>query len=541
MDHYEGIRRWVVTLRHAELAAGTKGWTLEQQLTRQLAVIVPLNGSGMLESEGRRTRLEPDYAYVCHAEGTFGMTADGQSELAAVILRLDWEERKGDRCEPVAKKRLMELLPPGQAIAAEPYGKISALARSIWERCRSDDELEAWRAQLDCSELIYMLASAEAKTQIETTRHALDKAAAFMEERYGEELTVRQLAGIAGLSPKYFADLYKKTFGISAVDALTKLRIDKAKRLMLQGERLMKDIAQEVGYADPFYFSRKFKQICGISPTEYMKHRSRRIAAYGSTSVNGYLLALRIVPYAAPLHPKWSKHYYGRYGPEIAYHLDAHRQNYNKSQNIELLKKAKPELIVCGNGLESAEREELESIAPVVVLPEPEAGWQKGLSELAAALGEEAEAELWSERYRSTIAALKRQMFEAEAQPSVLPLKFLKGTFYLYMSRGMHEVLIEGLGLRAACGSVLPERPVPVSLEAIGAIDADIVLLLVCQESVTLEAWQSVKESGSWMAMRMVRDHRLRLVPSDPWREYSPIALERIAEEARKLLTANNP
>ena len=71
---------------------------------------------------------------------------------------------------------------------------------------------------------------------------------------------------------------------------------------------------------------------------------------YGSTALLGYAMPLDFTPYAAPLHPKWSQHYYNMLGPDIPVHLDAYRQNHNKYANLEKLASARPELIVCAQG-----------------------------------------------------------------------------------------------------------------------------------------------------------------------------------------------
>jgi len=85
------------------------------------------------------------------------------------------------------------------------------------------------------------------------------------------ELSLEILAKEAGLSPFYISKLFKEQVGIGYIDFLTECRIEKAKKMMGIAEYSLKEIAYEVGFNDPNYFSKVFKKVCGLAPTEYRK------------------------------------------------------------------------------------------------------------------------------------------------------------------------------------------------------------------------------------------------------------------------------
>lgn len=86
-----------------------------------------------------------------------------------------------------------------------------------------------------------------------------------------EEISLETIAKQVELNPFYISKMFKEQLGINYIDFLTECRIDKAKALMGNPERSLKEITFEVGYNDPNYFSKVFKKSCGMSPTEYRK------------------------------------------------------------------------------------------------------------------------------------------------------------------------------------------------------------------------------------------------------------------------------
>jgi AraC-like DNA-binding protein len=77
------------------------------------------------------------------------------------------------------------------------------------------------------------------------------------------------LANIAGLSISHYSRLFKKYIGLSPIDYLTHLRIDRAKELLVLSDVRIKEVSQNVGYVDELYFSRTFKRIVGVSPSQF--------------------------------------------------------------------------------------------------------------------------------------------------------------------------------------------------------------------------------------------------------------------------------
>lgn len=86
-----------------------------------------------------------------------------------------------------------------------------------------------------------------------------------------QELSLQEVADAVGISRTYFSKLFKDTTGEKYWDYLSRCRIEKAKELLLNTNLGQAEISEKVGYSSEFHFSRKFKEIVGMSPNKFRK------------------------------------------------------------------------------------------------------------------------------------------------------------------------------------------------------------------------------------------------------------------------------
>jgi AraC-like DNA-binding protein len=89
----------------------------------------------------------------------------------------------------------------------------------------------------------------------------------YMNTHYGEDINLEKLAALAGLKKSKISYLFKKYTNKRPIDYLIHYRIKKALELLETTDLLICEVAERVGYQDPFYFSRLFKRHTGIAPT----------------------------------------------------------------------------------------------------------------------------------------------------------------------------------------------------------------------------------------------------------------------------------
>ena len=111
--------------------------------------------------------------------------------------------------------------------------------------------------------------------QIDEVRHCMTRpvrnAKQYIQEHYRETITLEEVSGIAGFNASYFSALFKKESGMTFLEYLSNVRVNKAKELLHNTELSIAEICCNVGYLDIKHFNKIFKRITSVSPAEFRK------------------------------------------------------------------------------------------------------------------------------------------------------------------------------------------------------------------------------------------------------------------------------
>jgi Response regulator containing CheY-like receiver domain and AraC-type DNA-binding domain len=100
----------------------------------------------------------------------------------------------------------------------------------------------------------------------------IKKAVEYIQKNYMKSISLNDTADFIGVSSSYLSHSFKESCGIGFTEYLNNLRIEKAKRLIKNGNIKLKDIVNEVGFYNYNYFFRVFKEITGMTPLMFEKN-----------------------------------------------------------------------------------------------------------------------------------------------------------------------------------------------------------------------------------------------------------------------------
>ncbi|MDF2713896.1 MAG: AraC family transcriptional regulator [Paenibacillus sp.] len=140
---------------------------------------------------------------------------------------------------------------------------------NLWQEKATDYE---WRARLLFLNAVSQVCRVNAqRKEGNLARRAIVRSLDYIKNHYAEPLEREELADIASMSVSYFSIMFKRVAGCTPTQYITKIRLDKAKQLLQCSELRVAEVAREVGFQDPLYFTRVFRNHAGMSPCDYRK------------------------------------------------------------------------------------------------------------------------------------------------------------------------------------------------------------------------------------------------------------------------------
>jgi two-component system response regulator YesN len=177
----------------------------------------------------------------------------------------------------VLKARLLELLSILSRSAVEGGVDINVMLEKNWGylnkvmQIYNQEDLCAWisTALNEFIELVYDSQDAKKIRQI-------TPAINFIDANYDKSVTLAEIAKASHLSGSRLAHIFKEQMGITIIDYLTGVRIERAKQLLLATEQSCTEICFQIGYNNQSYFTRTFKDIVGMPPRQFRARNRRR-------------------------------------------------------------------------------------------------------------------------------------------------------------------------------------------------------------------------------------------------------------------------
>ena len=232
----------------------------------EYVVIFCFGGQGWCEFEGRRHEIESGQYFVLPPgkEHAYGSDEGG-------FWKKGWIHFSGKMAEEVVRKINKSSFGSGVPFNLEKewFSRFNKMIDDLSLDSTFDN------VAFNCSKLWPSFAELlYSERVLESSQNPIEKSLAYIHSNVKEMISLDELALVASLSVSRFCVLFKEKTGQSAKDYHIQLKIQQACRLLTMTNWSVKDIAQELGFDDPYYFSRCFKQKMGLSPRHFREQKA---------------------------------------------------------------------------------------------------------------------------------------------------------------------------------------------------------------------------------------------------------------------------
>lgn len=251
-----------------------RGYKIRRELgSSQWIFVLSLKGAGLVSSGGGNTLLPRGAAmlvppYVFHEYGVSPSESIWEHYWAHIVdglidpTILNWSGalhkvsvcNLDDRAFERAESDFAECYELSHSAENQDHRLASVLLTSVLARCRHQIAVERGKSD----------------PRVETVKAIV--ASALMHPN-----RVTDLAKAVNISPSRLTQLFHQELGMTPQDYVEKERLARAARLLLQSDMTLAEVARSTGFANEFYFSRRFKMSHGVSPGKFRKSRGATI------------------------------------------------------------------------------------------------------------------------------------------------------------------------------------------------------------------------------------------------------------------------
>ncbi|MCM3495691.1 helix-turn-helix domain-containing protein [Paenibacillus lactis] len=520
-----GVR--YIKLGHTEEAAGG--------FMEAHTMLLVSKGSGDLYLNGVRHRLKAKAICYC-PPGTIAdirRTPNSSVPLELYELQYDvWESKEQTTSRIIYSKRISALMDTGKLPVAATHEAL-VLAQELYQFKQSPGLSGRLAANLRKDAVFKqlmgtLLQSTDDEEREQDWLERMKLAVDYVEKHFAEMITRNDMAKRVGLTPEHFSVSFKRATGSGFTEYLTRLRLEKAREELLNGEdRNLDRIAREIGYQDGLYLSRKFKQYFGYSPRDYIQ-RPKRIVALQYV---GHLLALGLTPAGTSTNLLRARPYAGRLG-DVA--------DVGDARSLQRISSLQPDLIVTSG----PNSEPLSQLAPTILLPWGREDTLDELLRLGRALNREREAKSWIDGFR------EKDELAAAQVAKMIGSHVTAAVFEFWADRIWAVNMAYGRGLRNLYRTFSFRPPGPLAEHVLGegvgleltpdmlaAYAADYMFVTIWESGGGTGYAERVMNSKEWRRLPAVRNGRVFFLDLELFKYNDPLALEQQLTILTELLT----
>ncbi|EPY13111.1 AraC family transcriptional regulator [Paenibacillus alvei] len=519
-------------MEQVEIHDGSR-WAKQELISHMLLYVVNGKGKLYMNDGCNAAELLPNTVFLLPV-GTV-LATECAAEHGLHLYKIEFDIYRA--MEWSDKRRVYEkelTLPVSGEIRVEQHHRIRRLIRLLCKDSPSITRMAHFSPyQPYLHDLLSVIFDNRMSTILESTDNLLDYTIEYIQQAFSTNITLAKLADQAGMNPSYFSQLFKRKMKKSPIEYLTDLRMNQAKKQLQQPNGKIRDIAQDVGYKDEFYFSRRFKTYSGIAPTAYMKQQHIHIVSL-SQPYTDHLLTLGVKPLAIHIDKE---------APMMS--MPVYDRMWERYRETLLMNK--PDMILCKDHISQQMNRYFGDIAPIVTIPWKRLDVFGHMREIARLVGKENEAYEWIARHEERVERDQKKVKAMIGEGTVGLLTFVDHKVKLYGARNIGHVFYRSLNLsppeqiRREIDKYLPGTVfnwMSATTANLSDCDTDYLFLVTKSGEWARDSIKELQQSEGWRSLPAVKYGNVHVLDWDKWMMYSPRSIESQLSEAVSLLMA---
>ncbi|NOU99111.1 AraC family transcriptional regulator [Paenibacillus planticolens] len=517
-------------------------FTINERLTVLIAIA---GGKGILRTKSQTYDLMEGSVILLPAHSDASLIANHALPLHAFKLLISTQEQLRP-LHPDAMLRKSEVASASKMLFLPYEPAIVSNVEELYIHRLPVSEVRHVQNQMKFHQVILQLLEHQEAKLAASEQPTMERSIMYLENHYSEKITSEQLAAIAGVSRSHYSILFKQHTGFSPNEYLSRLRVHRAKELLMTSSSTLREIALKVGYKDEFYLSRRFKQQTGASPSGYI-HGSIQHVAVISTPYASHLLLLGLEP-AVTISDSSEFVNTSDKQPQTMMFIDINSSAEQVrtallNANIELIVASKQHLHEYGLNLGH-----LRVVAPIADISWMEMGWKDHLRLIARSVHRSDQAERWLDMFQKEEQEARSLIQQSAVHTEIVTILVIKPEELLvYGTRNVGYVMYQSLGLRppARVEQEIRKRgdqfhSIPIELSELEDYAGSQILVIVFPDANgSIAHSEIIFNSAYWNRLSAVQQNKVYLLDRDEWIPYNPISIRLQLQRAIALFTSN--
>lgn len=157
------------------------------------------------------------------------------------------------------------------SIEIDNMDEIMGIIQKLLSKNMNPDYFSQFELKVIFMNLLQSILNGARNSQYNYTLQQVTEILDYFHNHYDEEVLISEVADMFEIDRRRIAYLFEKITGLTPIQYLTRYRISRAKELLTVSELTVSEVSEAVGYQDSFYFSRVFKNLTNMSPSQYRK------------------------------------------------------------------------------------------------------------------------------------------------------------------------------------------------------------------------------------------------------------------------------